>query len=70
MAMMFAEHDAHEVGRVPRAKLLHDARPMHLDGPRGDAEMAAGRLAGRAGHDLRQHFAFAPRQDSHPGKRS
>lgn len=29
-----AQHDAHQVGRVTRAELLHDARAMHLDGAR------------------------------------
>ena len=36
MAAAAAQHDAHEIGGILGAELLHDARPMHLDGARAE----------------------------------
>src|SRR5947209_4790130 len=64
----FAQHDTHEVGGVLGAQLLHDARAVHLDGARADAEDAARFLVGGAGRDLRQDLAFARGEELAPGK--
>ena len=51
-AARLGHHDAHEVGGVLGAEFFHDARAMHLDGARRDAEFAPGLLVRRAGGDL------------------
>src|ERR1700730_2172066 len=62
------EHDAHEVGRVLGGELLHDARAVHLDGARADAEVRARLLVGGAGRDFAQHLALARGQTLAAGK--
>ena len=47
----FGQHDAHQIGGVLGAELVHDAGAMHLDGARADPELAAGLLVGSAGGD-------------------
>src|SRR3954470_15815740 len=56
------QHDPNQVGGVLGAELFHDAGAMHFDGARADSERAARLLVGSAGHDLREHLAFAWRQ--------
>ena len=51
------ERDAHEIGGVLGAELVHDARAMNLDGARADPESPASFLVGGAAGDL----APAPR---------
>src|SRR5215213_9519914 len=58
-AAVLAQHDAHQVGGILGAELLHDTRAMHLDGARADAEFTARLLVGRAGRDLAEHIALA-----------
>src|SRR5215212_6101882 len=58
-AAVLAQHNAHQIGGILRAELLHDARAMHLDGARADAELTARLFVGRAGGDLTKHIALA-----------
>ena len=53
------EDDAHQIGGVAGAKLLHDAGAMHLDGARADTERAPGFLVGSPMGDLGQHVLLA-----------
>src|SRR5689334_24223550 len=53
-----AHDDAHQVGRILGAELLHDAGAVYLDGARADPEVAAGLLVGCAAGNLRQHLAL------------
>src|SRR6266851_3379197 len=62
LAASFVVHDTDEIGRVLGPELGHDAGPVHLDGARADPELAAGLLAGSAGHDLGQHILLAAGQ--------
>src|SRR4051812_1185211 len=39
-AAVLTQHDAHQIGGILGAELLHDARAVHLDGARADAELA------------------------------
>src|SRR5206468_12447829 len=59
VAASLAQRDPDQIGGVLGAELLHDARAVHLDGARADAEVPAGPLVGGAGHDLRQHILLA-----------
>src|SRR6185312_4062474 len=63
-----AQHDAHEIGGVPGAELLHDSRAMDFDSARADAELASGLLVGEALCDALQHFVFARRKLSVAGE--
>ena len=63
-----AQHNAHEIGGIAGADFLHDARAMHLDGARADAEPAAGLFVRGTSRDLSQHFAFPRRQQCLAGK--
>jgi hypothetical protein len=56
MAAAAAQHDAHEIGGILGAELIHDARPMHLDRARADAEFEARFLVGSALRDPPQHI--------------
>src|SRR3954454_23588105 len=58
-AAVLAQHDAHQIGGILRAEFLHDARAMHLNGARADAEFTARLLVGRAGGDLAEYIALA-----------
>jgi hypothetical protein len=56
---MPAHDDADKVGGVLGIEFLDYARPVKLDRPRADPQLAAGLLVGGAGDDLGQHIAFA-----------
>src|SRR5438552_11288349 len=54
-----AQHNAHQIGRVLCAELLHDARAMHLNGARRNAELAAGLLVRGSTRDPGEHVSLA-----------
>src|SRR5204862_3078691 len=60
--------DAHEIGGIARAELLHDVGAVVLDGAGTDAELAARLLVGSAGRELLEHLALSPRQRLAAGK--
>src|SRR5450631_1145509 len=57
-----AKHDAHHMGGIARTDFSHEARAMRLDRSHTDGEAATSLLIRGAGDNLRQHLAFAPRQ--------
>src|SRR5450755_4013083 len=63
-----AQHDTHEVDRIPRTELFHDAGTVDLHGPKADAHLAGGFLAGCPDRNLIEHIDLALRQQVPTGK--
>jgi hypothetical protein len=57
-----------QVGGILGGELVHDARAVHFDGARRNAEIAPGFPIGSAARDLLQHFALTRGQPLVAGK--
>jgi hypothetical protein len=58
---------AHQFRERAGAHLLHDPRPVDLDGSFEDAELRRGLLVEEATHDEREHLAFTLGERGHAG---
>src|SRR6266851_2837592 len=54
-----AHDDPNKIGDILGSKLPYDVRTMDLDGAWADPQLGGSLLAGGAGYELGQYFAFA-----------